>query len=542
MSIVDARTASDLTSLTTDICIVGTGAAGITLANDLARSRRDVCLIESGGFAPDAQIQSLYDLESTGYPVRPDYMSRVRYFGGSCNLWAGRSMPLNELDFQVRAWVSESGWPLAYDQIARWYPQAARILKLPALEGISSGSFLSRLTADERRLFEDGSFVPTFSLWARSAMRFGAAHRSELRRSRNIMLVIHASVIRVNLNDDGTAVDSLSVATLSGRRFTVKARVFVLACGGLENARLLLASRERHAEGIANTHGVVGRYFMDHPRAVHGKVHVHASKKLALLRGRPLADGKLQIGIGLSAETQRREGLLNHYVTLESQTSGYTEARYQSLVQTMKVVLRRGHAGSRWDFARARLSDVPNLIYLLSPKELMPHLLYRTYVAARDAIPRRPAQQSFVVVYFCEQPPDRDSRVTLSTSVDSLGVNRLRLHWRLDESISRSVFRMQELLQRHVERTGIGVLEPSAKELQFTDASHHMGTTRMSRNAREGVVDTDCKVNGVANLYVAGSSVFPCAGHANPTLTIVALSLRLAEHLRRADTLASPLS
>lgn len=532
MSFVDARLARDLTSLSTDVCIVGAGAAGITLASMLARARREVCLIESGGFAPDEQTQSLYDLESSGYAFRANYMSRVRYYGGSCNLWAGRSMPLNELDFHARAWVPDSGWPIAYDEIARWYPEATRILRLPALDGIANGSFLSRLATDERQLLEGDTLVPTFSLWARSAMRFGAAYRSELRRSRNLTLLLHASVTRVNLNDAGTAVDSLTVSMLAGGGFSVTAHVFVLACGGLENARLLLASRDRHPLGIGNAHDVVGRYFMDHPRCAFGRVRFKPSAKLYLLRGRPLPDGKLQVGIGPSPRTQEREGLLNHYVTFEAQTSGYTEARYQSFIQSMQVLLRRGHAGSRWDFARAHLRQIPDLIYLLSPKELMPHWMYRAYVALRDSIPRRPAPQTYVAVYFCEQPPDPESRVTLSSSADRLGMNRLNLHWRIDDSVVRSVYRLQELLRRRLEQTGMGRLEAAEREPAFTDASHHMGTTRMSDSPRKGVVDTDCRVHGIRNLFMAGSSVFPCAGHANPTLTIVALSLRLAEHLR----------
>jgi choline dehydrogenase-like flavoprotein len=250
------------------------------------------------------------------------------------------------------------------------------------------------------------------------------------------------------------------------------------------------------------------------------------------LRGRPLPDGKLQFGIGLSADAQRREGLLNHYVSLESQTSGYTQARYQAMVQTAKVLLRKGHAGSRWDFRRMKVSDLPNMVYLLSPKELMPHLLYRWYVAAREAIPRRPKPQTYIAVYFCEQPPDRDSRVTLSDSVDRLGTPQLKLHWRIGDAVIHSILRMQELLGQRLEASGVGQLERTDEEIRFTDASHHMGTTRMSADAQSGVVDTDCRVHGVENLFVAGSSVFPCAGHANPTITIAALSLRLAKHLR----------
>ncbi|MEP7246656.1 MAG: FAD-dependent oxidoreductase, partial [Gammaproteobacteria bacterium] len=323
MTITDTRDAPGRYDIQTETCIVGAGAAGITLALELARASREVCLIESGGFAPDEATQALYDLESTGYRLRANYMSRARYFGGSCNLWAGRSMPLSELDFEPRPWVPHSGWPLPYEEVAGLYPRAAKILGVPLEDDATTGMFERRATPAERQLFASGAFVPTYSLWARSSKRFGASYRAELRRSRHARVLVNASVTQVNLDASGRAVESLTVVTPDGRKSAIRARNFVIACGGLENARLLLASRDVQPEGIGNEHGAVGRYFMDHPRAVYGKVHLKASSKLSLLRGRPLPGGKLQLGIGLSAATQKAEGLLNHYLTLESQSSGY---------------------------------------------------------------------------------------------------------------------------------------------------------------------------------------------------------------------------
>jgi choline dehydrogenase-like flavoprotein len=532
MSIIDARTLPPRAELDTDICVVGAGAAGITLALELAGSALDICLLESGGFSLDEQIQSLYDIESTGYPPRENYMSRVRRFGGSCNLWAGRSMLLSPSDFSPRDWVPDSGWPIPYTELAAWYPQAGRILQLPALADANLDEYQGRMTPDEQAIFADGTFVPTTSLWARTPQRFGSEFKAKLRRARNVRVLFHASATQINLNEAGDSIASVAAATLEGNGLRIRARIYVLACGGLENARLLLASRDRNPRGVANEHDLVGRYFMDHPRAVFGKVHLTAQSRLRALRGWPLPNGKLQLGIGLSAETQRRERLLNHYVTLESQTSGYAEARYQALVQTAKVLLRRGHAGSRWDLRRMKVGDLPNMIYLLSPKELMPHFLYRWYVAAREAIPRRPAAQTYIAVYFCEQPPDPESRVTLSDQVDQLGMRRLKFHWRIGEPVVHSILRMQELLAQRLQGLGIGRLERSEQPIAFTDASHHMGTTRMSQSQQHGVVDGNCRAHSVRNLYLAGSSVFPCAGYANPTISIVALSLRLAAHLR----------
>jgi choline dehydrogenase-like flavoprotein len=529
VSFIDAREMRLPAAIDADICIIGAGAAGITLATQLLPTGLDICLVESGDFAPDADTQSLYDMEYTGYPLRPDYMSRARYFGGSCNLWAGRSMRLHPLDFERRDWVPHSGWPIPYEEVASYYPAAEKLLGLPDLDRAANHEVPARMSETERRIFDDDALEPTISAWARKPMRFGAASKARFRSARNLRVLLNASVTKLCANESGNAVESIEASTLAGARLVIRARRFVLACGGIENARLLLVSRDRHPDGLGNRCDQVGRYFMDHPRAVFGRIHVPAGADLPLLRGRPLRDGKLQLGIGLSVERQRHEGLLNHYVTLEEQTSGYAEASYQSVVQVMKVALRRGHAGSRWNLARARMAEIPEMIYLLSPKELMPHAAYRAYVALRDFAPNRRGPKTYVAVYFCEQPPEPESRVSLSRDVDRLGLPRLKFHWHIGDSVRESVLRLQQLLGRQLERSRTGRLESSDGELQFTDASHHMGTTRMAASPTEGVVDTDCSVHGISNLYIAGSSVFPCAGHANPTLTLVALCLRLCE-------------
>jgi choline dehydrogenase-like flavoprotein len=527
VSIVDLREAPPAGPIETDVCVIGAGAAGLTVATELGRAGHDVVLLESGGFAPEEETQALNDVELAGYPVRENFMSRARYYGGSCNLWAGRSMRLTPEDMTAEADPERSGWPLTHAELARWYPAAARVLRLPDLALFEPAAHTPGMSPVERALFDSGLVAPTVSLWAPGPMRFGAAHRAELRRSARVRTLLHANALRLRPTSDGRAVAAVDGAVLHGPAFELRARRFVLACGGVENARLLLLSN------LGNEQDLVGRYFMDHPRSVFGRVRLAPGARLPLLRGRPVADGKLQLGIGVPPAIRRAEGLLNHYATLESEFSGYAAAGYQSLVKTAKVVLRKGYAGSRWEVGRSRLSDIQGMIYLLTPKELMPHPVYRLYWAARSALHPRPDGRARVVVYFCEQPPDRESRVTLGEARDALGQPRAVLRWRLGPEVTRSVLALQDRLAATLRASGIGELEPGAGEPRYTDASHHMGTTRMSRDPRTGVVDPACRVHALANLYLAGSSVFPTAGHANPTPTIIALALRLADHLRR---------
>ena len=518
MKPVDARTLEGGRILKAGICVVGAGAAGITLAKALAGSGKDILLVESGDRAPDAAIQALHDVESTGYPLRPNYINRARQYGGSCNLWAGRN---------IRLWPEDvAGWPLPFAEIEQRYPAAAAILGLPDATLLRPETWRHRLTSTERAIYA-GDLTPVVSLWAVKPMRFAQVHGPVLEQAPGVRILLHANATALD-SPDGRSVRSLQLATLDGKRLEVCAQRYVLAAGGMENARLLLLS-----EGLGEGRDHVGRCFMDHPRTVFGKAVLNPGSQLPLMSGWPLRHGKVQLGMALSPARQRAEGLLNHYCTFESEVSGYAAQQYQASVEVAKVLLRKGHAGSRFDLASIGKGRIDDLIYQLSPKEIMPHWAFRLLTAAKARLRPPKGPQRFVLVTFCEQPPDPESRCTLSGQRDALGLPRIAVDWRIGDDVRQSVLRLHEALGRHLEANGLGRVEPGdPATMRFTDASHHMGTTRMSETPVTGVVDADGRMHGVDNLWLAGSSIFPTAGHANPTLTIVALSLRLAERLR----------
>jgi choline dehydrogenase-like flavoprotein len=534
MRLIDVNGLEGHPVITADVCIVGAGAAGITVATELDRSAHTVCLVESGGYAPEEDTQSLYDIDSIGYPVRENYMSRARYFGGSCNLWAGRSMKLTALDMEPRPWIPYSGWPIAYAELERYYAKGEKILNLPSFESFEKVILNQRMSPQESALFDNEDLRPNISMWAKKPLRFGAAYQSQLKRSPTISVYLHANATELHLNAAGTAVASLRIATLHGKAYSIKARQYVLACGGMENARLLLVSRDVQKQGIGNQYDVVGRYFMDHPRTVFGRVKLSGAYRLPLLLGIPLADGMAQVGIQFSERMQARERLLNHYLTFERQWSEQTAKAYQSFVHTMKIFLRKGYSGNRFGLSGGKLATVPELIYLLAPRELMPHVLYRLLKTVKARISRGVTE--LIVVNYCEQAPNPQSRVYLSQERDRLQMNRLVLDWKVTDEETKSLMRLQEVVDSYLQKTHLGRLDNTSKpvaDLYYTDASHHIGTTRMSDDPHTGVVDRDCRVHGVNNLYIAGSSVFPTSGYVNPTLTIVALGVRLAEHLKK---------
>ena len=537
MKPVDSRNLPASTSHSTDICIVGAGVAGISIALQFAGTSRSICLIESGAYSPDQDVQSLYDLSQVGYRAREDATSRIRYFGGSSNIWAGRSMKLDPADLCERDWVPNSGWPMGYAELDRYYDHAERVLELPSFAAFEDRlARTAQLAAPERALFREGDLRPKAVVWGRRPLRFGKSFRRQLRQSANITIYLNANVTEIVTNETGERVEGIEAKTLNGNRLHISARIYILACGGLENARLLLASRRHDPEGIGNRHDLVGRYFMDHPRAVLGSVRLFAPLGSSLLLGAPLPDGRIQIGIGLSEEVQRRERLLNNYLTLEPRLSEFAKQSYQSSANVAKVLMRRGYAGSRRDLFRAELPEIRDLVYVLTPKEVMPHFLYRHYARLKALTHRLRKVRDLTMVNYCEQVPRPESRVFLGSSRDRLDMNTLVVDWRIGQEETGSLIRLQELLGERLAREGIGRLDTSALETaapSYTDASHHMGTTRMSDDPGRGVVNRDGKVHGVASLFIAGSSVFPTVGHANPTLTIVALAIRLADHLKQ---------
>jgi choline dehydrogenase-like flavoprotein len=537
--IVDGSTLRSGIEKEHELCVVGSGIAGILLVTELAQTYKDICIVESGAWKPDDDTQSLYALNSIGYPIRKHYQSRIRYFGGSCNIWAGRAMIYNESDLMPRPWVGTVSWPIDFAELDRYYASAARYLNLPSYDRLKPENWQSKLSDFEKSLFDSGNFKTNVSLFAKAPARFGykTKYYKAVRSSPGVTLYINSNVVNLHLNEVLSRVVRVDVACLNGVRYAIKARTVVLACGGLENTRILMTSDKQMPGGIGNQNGLLGRYYMDHPRAVFGRVKLTKKIKLDHLLGMPVTGGKMQLGIALSDKIQAREGLLNNYLTLEPCYSIGSMELYESFVKLMKRLLRKGYSGKRFDFKNQEMAEVPEMIYLLTPKELLPHFMYYTYYKYS-----RMAKSIFTnlthlsIVNYSEQEPNIASRVYLGDEKDKLGMRKLVLDWKISNRSFNCSLRLIHLIDEHFRRNELGHIDQDLteiKELPYTDASHHLGTTRMSADPKTGVVDANCQVHGVNNLYVAGSSVFPTAGHANPTLTIAAMSFRLADYLKK---------
>ncbi len=526
MTIERAQDIPDGTTLTADVCIVGSGAAGLALAERLPASDR-VVVLEAGGLDPDPDAENgPFAIDCVGLPQNNTVASRGRQFGGSTDLWFGRIAALDPIDFEERPWVPHSGWPLEYSELQPWLLTAASMLDVPHFDKIDIDAWEPNATTD--MVMRSGEARLGVFLWA-DGMAMGALRREWMERSTNVRLVAEATANELVPNESSTAIESLAVVGPDLNRFSVRATTYVLAAGGLENPRLLLASTERNSAGIGNDSDTVGRYFMDHPRGeglagidLRG-LEPEKLDQLALLGEKAASPyGQTQLRVTFPESMQRDEGLLNHslhahIVSDVQQTPGYA---------ALRRLFNRGE--SEADMGASLSADVVASI------KVLPRL---SAFAARRALGReRPSE--FVVVDQMEQAPDPSSRLTVDhRRTDRFGLPRVQLDWRVAESTFASQKRMHQLFAAILERAGIpafwsDVLEPpSAPPDPLLDMKHPSGTTRMSASQRNGVVDSDCRVHGVANLYVTGSSVFPTVGHANPTLTIVALAARLAHHL-----------
>ncbi len=539
----DGATPSEIEA---DLCIIGAGAAGITVAHAFLGTTTRVCIVESGGMAGERESQDLYACASVGPATLDAYSSRMRVFGGSCQLWGGGCVPLDRGDLLERDWVPGSGWPISHAELEHYYNEVRAFCRIDShriVDGIFSAEpALDPLPLDKEKLVNQ-RFVSI-------PVKFGDTYRSELERATNITVLLHANLLELQARADGGSVDHARIGTLEGRRGIVRARHYVLACGGIETARLLLLSNSVIPQGLGNRNDLVGRYFMDHPCGSLGKLFTDWPDRLLQPYNAPHgeADEPLYSEIGLSPHAQRARRILNGRVrpfAVEAPAPGGIHALRGLRAALRKPVMDEGREMVQHLQQAMLHRRMPEGVAAV-PSESIATLLLRVglgvgdiaraWVRKRADRPAVPTSHIELQGYF-EQAPNPLSRVTLSDDVDALGQRKARVDWQFT-ALDRHTFRAAAaVFGEELARICNGRFEPSpwlddeSQPPQVNGTAHHMGTTRMADDPREGVVDRDCRVHGIDNLHIAGSSVFPTGGWAFPTITIVALSQRLAETL-----------
>lgn len=518
--ILDARSVPPGTILEPEVCIVGAGAAGITLAREFIASPFRVVLLESGGMNYEPETQQLYAGQSIGQPFETLTTSRLRYFGGTTNHWGGWCLPLEEIDFEPRPHLPYHGWPFQRAYLDPWYRRAQVVCGLgpfdyrPASWGIQPGEIPPPF---------DG---PDFAckILQVSSVRFGPAYAAELRDAPRVSVYLHANAFGFQPDKSGGAVGELPVKTLSGNHFTVRARIYVLACGGIENARILLASGPQPGPGLGNEHDLVGRFFMLHLTFSGGVIApAHPRARFDFRRqGNAIISGRKHSFVsfvGPTASVMHRLQLPSIFINWSYKLSPVVHA-VDALNRVLEGEPEGGHFWADLSKVLGHLEGVADygIRKLLFDESI--------FVEAME------------VECASEQEPDPQSRIMLGPTRDRLGMPEVTVDWQLVPEDKSKAATVLSLLGTEIGRAGFGRLRPALVAggpwpSNFYGNEHQMGTTRMHRDPTLGVVNENCRIHTLANLYVAGSSVFPTGGANNPTLTIVALALRLADHIKK---------
>jgi choline dehydrogenase-like flavoprotein len=514
--LIDFREYDSTDPIECDICIVGGGAAGVTIARTLAGSSLSVVLLESGGLDPDFDTQMLANYKNVG-----DYlieMCRLRFLGGTTNHWRGASAPFSALDMSVRSWVPDSGWPIGRQDLEPYYRASHELLELGNYE------YGYPLPSNEAWRFPDYENGLVNRLYRRrlTPINFGTDFREELDSAANVRLLYNAIVVNINANANADSIETVSIRTHEGKTNQVRAKRFVLAVGAMETPRMLLLSNDVQQEGLGNGNDMVGRYFMMHPHANIGTVAYDSSEFAAhLTRGQEENVDLISI-VGFSELAQAQKEVLS------------------ASVQTVLLPdPDSGRAAAKRIAGDLKKLDWPDDF----GEELMRVLMDLDDIAA-DAFGSSSSADSSGSARLwvqSEQSPNPDSRVMLDTKTDALGMRKTVVDCRLHEIDHKTIRMLGEIYGSETARLGLGrvkledwvIADSMSWPANLSGGCHHLGSARMSADPAKGVVDVNCQVHGINNLHIASSAVFPAGSDVNPTMTIVALSLRLTNYLQQ---------
>lgn len=531
--------------LNCDICIVGAGAAGLTLALDFIGRGQKVLVIDAGALDGKQTDQFLYEGEVVNGAHAAPHMYRHRRLGGSTAIWGGRCIPYDPIDFEARDYVALSGWPFARAEIEPHYAKAQEILEAGAFDYVAAtairGGELVEGFRDPDVLTES---LERFSL----PTNFWREYRQQIAAAPNVEVIASSTAIRLRRNEAGS-IEELSCLGSHGSPFSVRARVFVIAVGGLETVRLLGFS------DLGNHSGMLGRTYMCHVESSVGELRL-SPKNRAIKYGfeRTLDGIYARRRFTLSPERQKRLGVMNvavrpHHPSVGDPSHGHPVFSAMFLAKRFIIPEYARRFAAAEQVAGVKSSQGALLgrhlrnVVLGSPRlaAFMVDWTIRRYLSRRRlpyvALPS--AAGAFPLDFNGEQEPNLSSRVTLSDKVDRNGVPQLRIDWRLTDLDYRTVTSTLRDMQAAFRRSNCGDiafddggLDDEVRSNVKPVGGHHIGTARMSTDPKLGVVDPNCRVHAVDNLYIAGAATFPTSSQANPTLTIVAMALRLGAHLR----------
>ncbi|WP_404783319.1 FAD-dependent oxidoreductase [Altericista sp. CCNU0014] len=515
-------------TLQSDICIIGGGIAGLVLADALRGSGLRVDLLEAGGLSLESRSQALYAADIIGRPYSGTTDGRFRVFGGSSTRWGGQILPLADRDFTQRSHVPESGWPISPVDLEPYYARVESLLGINHLP--YTDRLLSQLPVPRPDGIETGLQM-RFSKWAPFSQRNLAKTLGQrIKTDPHSKIYYHANATHIQLHDRGQKVEFIATKTYDGRVFRFYSKHFVICAGTVETSRLLLMSNDIHANGIGNHHDLVGRYFHDHLSLPAARI-VPESRQVFLKRFAPWFLGQTRHTLKLesTADFQAESGSLNsmgHFVF---------DAPDDTAFAWLKQILQR---------SQDRTESQPSVPELgLLSKEFLDLL----YLAWQVRVKKRrwsPSRADLMLYIDCEQQPNPLSRISLSRERDALGLPKAAVDWRWGEAERHAMQSYRHLFDRQWHRWNMGKLQwqcnferSSNWQTLARDIYHPMGGARMSADPSRGVVSPNLQLHGIANLHIASCAVFPTGGSSNPTMTMMAMTLKLADRLKSFEQL-----
>jgi choline dehydrogenase-like flavoprotein len=537
-------------NLEADVCIIGAGAAGVSLALSLSGRGLKILLLESGFEFADDNTQRLYEGEVADEKLHsPPDKYRQRRFGGSTTIWGGRCMPFDPIDFEQRDYVPNSGWPISYQDLEPYYQKANQLLEAGVYEYDADKVFDTEQQAAIKGFYSD--ILKTNNLERFSCpTNVGDRYKQRLALAADVEVLLGANCTGIRLTQAGDHVHQLDIASLQGVKVSAVAKKVVLATGGIETTRLLLASNDISRNGIGNEHDLVGRYYQCHIAGNLGKLTVSGAVSDVRHGYEVSPEGVYcRRRFALTAETQKKIQAGNmvarlHFPKIVDPShkigvlSGLFLAKnFISYEYGKRLKDGRSSIGIYLKhFANIILDPIDTIKFLH-------HWITRRTLAKRKfpSVILSNKSNQFTFEIHSEQFPNPDSRITLLDDTDALGMRKVKVDWQYLPEDIESVRRSLKLFVAEINKSGLATFEYDEDQLEEdltrfgAYGGHHIGTTRMGTDPENSVVDANGKLHTVDNLYISSASVFPTSSQANPTLTIVAMSLRLADHL--AETL-----
>ena len=554
--ITDIRSAGLPDSIECDVAIVGAGAAGIVLALELARAGRDVIVLEAGGDKFDPLSQAFYHAEAIAPDTHgPVHMFRRRVLGGSTSVWGGRCIPFDPIDFETRPWMPYAKWPIGYDDVAKYYPRATEYTHSgPAI--FDAGAALPGEPAPMVGGVDSPDVVLDRIERFSHPTHFGVEYRAMLERDPRIRLFLHAPVERILTRDVGAAAAGVRVHAGGDRRIDVMAPCVILATGGLEIPRLLLASDQDRPKGLGNEHDLVGRFYQGHIEGEFGTIAFTKPTRSVRLDYQQSPEGiYCRRYIWLSPEAQRQHQLAgivlrpahpnivdpgHRHPVLSAMylVKNYIVPEYARKLTALEYQEAMGLSGSRLGFWAAHARNM----VLGAPKLMMFSQMWtRKRILSKRKLPSvvlRDPREVYPVDLNAEQEPNPDSRITLGDARDDNGMRRIRIDWRTTEGDHRRLAAGLRVMaaafaDSHTARLNFSDRDYAAAAARLVPiGGHHIGTARMAEAPQAGVCDANCELFETRGVYIAEAAAFSTSGFANPTLTLIALALRLADHLK----------